>query len=190
MANDVIERVTGPGDDLLHHPVLDQCDWVRGAEVLNIRCNKTPLEAFEALTLKPVPLAGVLRQAAMQAKAQVCDPQNMDLQICYHSKGPLQGKLEMRPVPRFQHPPPLTTVVAYRTATTNQPILRPLPSDPFEINQEDVKECWLTRCGKTKDLKLCVSCVDCVLLRCILSLLVRKLTFSLSPSFSPFSRTD
>lgn len=31
-----------------------------------------------------------------------------------------------------------------------------LLSDPSEINQEDTKECWLTRCGKTKDLKLCV----------------------------------
>lgn len=31
----------------------------------------------------------------------------------------------------------------------------PLLGDPFEINQEDVKECWVARCGKTKDLKVC-----------------------------------
>lgn len=161
MPDDIYQRIMAPGDDPLNHPILNLIPYIRGTRVLHIKLNQGyPLRPYDVATGETVYLTRGQARDLLSAKKNFCDNNpKLDLEMTLHTQGEMKGKTETRGTPKLRHDPPVKNVVCVRYLPNGQPYTweLPLPGDPFEIDQEEVKECWLTRCGKTKDLKLCVS---------------------------------
>lgn len=151
------ERVLGPGDSETNHPILKLIPWMHRCITYYIRLDQG--RPYRWMTDKgevPCPFP-VLLQAIEQMKRDKCDPDNADITVLHWEgpKGPAETKFEFLVDAYQRHPPPLRQVTCLDSNGRKYQL--PLLSDPFEINQEEIKECWLARCGKTKNLQRCVS---------------------------------